>query len=128
MSFFVELTIEDKTYSVRRYYVTITRDKDEKGRPASDPTWRLHLILDRISDNTISNLMLDPKKLVSGKLTLYKLDGSKLKEIEFKKSTCTEMYDYYNINHSFISSRILIRGRDMKINSAEITQKWAGSK
>lgn len=126
MSFFVQLTIEDKTYQVRRYYIWITRDDDAKGRPKSDPVWKLAVMLESVSDQILTNWMLDPKKLVDGKLTLYKMDGSKMKEVEFKKSTCSFMYDHFNVDEAFITSYIYIQGKDIKINTAQLQQSWAG--
>ena len=123
----VELTIEGKTYQVRRYYITIEREDDEKGRPKSDPAWKIYVVIDSVSDNTVTNWMLDPKKLVDGKLGLYRIgDGSMLKEIEFKKSACTSLTDYFNIEHSFVTSYLVISGKDIKINTAELVQRWPG--
>lgn len=127
MSVRVELTIEDKTYQVRRYYTTIQRAEDEKGRPGSDPQWSLYVVIDAVNDTTITNWMLDPKKLVDGKLTLYTIgEDSKLKTIEFKKSTCHFLADYFNLDHAFITSYIAITGKDIKINTAELQQSWPG--
>ena len=127
MSVSVELEIEGKVYPVRRYYAAIFRDDDAKGRPKSDPSWRLYVVLDGLNDSTITNWMLDPKKLVDGKLTLYRIiDGSKLKEITFKKSTCTLLNDFFNVDNSFITSYISVTGKDLKINTAELLQSWPG--
>jgi len=126
MSFFVELTVEGKVYPVRRYFIKIVRDEDDKGRPQSNPTWKIIVLMDKMQDNTIVNWMLDPKRLIDGKLSLYKLDGSVLKEIEFKHSSCSLVYDHFNINYSFMASHIFITGQDMKINTAELKQAWPG--
>ena len=127
MSVRAELTVEDNIYQVRRYYANIHRDNDEKGRPNSEPTWTLHVVLDSLKDSTITNWMLDPKKLVDGKLTLYSLgDNSKFKVIEFKKSTCSLLMDFFNLEHSYITSYIAISGKDIKINTAELKQSWPG--
>ena len=127
MSVRVELTVEGKTYPVRRYYAIISRENDEKGRPTSDPFWQLFLVMDGLNDDTVTNWMLDPKKLVDGNLTLYKIsDGSKFKDIEFKKSTCTLLTDHFNVDNAFITSFVTITGKDLKINEAELLQSWPG--
>ncbi|MER3498855.1 MAG: hypothetical protein C4308_09600 [Chitinophagaceae bacterium] len=128
MAFKVELTVEGKTFVVRRYYAVIFREDDKKGRPKSDPAWRLYVVIDSLNDTTITNWMLDPKKLVDGKLSLYKIgDGSKVKDIEFKKSSCTFLNDHFNIEQPFITSYVAISGKDIKINTAELQQSWPGA-
>jgi len=127
MSFTAKLTVEGKTYVVRRYYTVVYRDIDQKGRPKSDPSWKLYLVIDGVNDATLTNWMLDPKKLVDGKVSLYKIgDGSKLKDIEFKKSSCTLLNDHFNIQQPFITSYLAISGKDLKINTAELMQSWPG--
>ena len=128
MPVYVELSVDGKTYKVRRYYVTIERDSDSKGRPQSDPSWKIFVVLDGVNDGSMINWMLDPKKLIDGKLTLYRInDGSKVKDIEFTKSTCKALTDYFNIDSSYVTSYMVIMGKDIKINSAELQQTWPGS-
>ena len=127
MSVRAELTIEGQTFRVVRFYTTLRRQEDDRGRPTSDPTWRIFLLLDASNDKTITNWMCDPKKKVDGKITLYKIDqDSKLKEIEFKKSFCFKMRDFFNASVSFTSTFIGIAGKDIVINSAELAQNWPG--
>ena len=127
MSIFVKLTVEGKDYEVRRYYTAILRSFDEKGRPKSDPTWKILLVIDGIGDTTITNWMMDPKKQVDGVLTLYNIvDGSKFKEIQFKKATCKGLTEYFSIERTFVTSYMVLTGKDIKINSAELVQNWPG--
>lgn len=127
MSVRAELTIEGQTFRVVRFYTTLRRQEDDRGRPTSDPTWRIFLLLDASNDKTITNWMCDPKKKMDGKITLYKIDqDSKLKEIEFKKSFCFKMRDFFNASTSFSSTFIGIAGKDIVINSAELAQNWPG--
>lgn len=127
MSVRAELTIEGQTFRVVRFYTTLRRQEDDRGRPTSDPTWRIFLLLDASNDKTITNWMCDPKKKIDGKITLYKIDqDSKLKEIEFKKSFCFKMRDFFNASASFTSTFIGIAGKDIVINSAELAQNWPG--
>jgi hypothetical protein len=127
MSVRAELTIEGQTFRVIRFYTTLRRQEDDRGRPTSDPTWRIYLLLEASSDKTITNWMCDPKKKLDGKITLYKVDqDSKLKEIEFRKSFCFKMRDFFNASASFTSTFIGIAGKDIVINSAELAQSWPG--
>jgi hypothetical protein len=123
----VILTIEGKDFDVRRYYTSIYREKDQKGRPKSDPSWKIFIVLDGVNDTTITNWMMDPKKQVDGKLTLYNiLDGSTFKEINFKKATCKGLTELFSLEKTFITSYLVITGKDIKINSAELVQNWPG--
>jgi hypothetical protein len=127
MAFRAELTIEGKTFPLRRVYTTLKREEDVRGRPKSDPTWRIFLLIDATDDKTITNWMLDPRKKVDGKITLYKPeDDSKLKEIEFKQSFCFKLRDFFNASHSFSSSFVAIAGKDIKINNSQLEQSWPG--
>jgi hypothetical protein len=93
----------------------------------TDPTWRIFLLLDATNDTTITNWMCDPGKKVDGKLTIFKIGAdSKLKEIEFKKSFCFKMRDFFSASHSFSSTFIAISGKDIAINSIELAQSWPG--
>jgi hypothetical protein len=93
----------------------------------TDPTWRIFLLLDATSDTTITNWMCDPGKTVTGKLTIFKIGAdSKLKEIEFRKSVCFKMRDFFSASHSFSSTFIGISGKDISINSIALEQSWPG--
>jgi hypothetical protein len=123
----VFLTIEGKDFEVRRYYTAIYREKDQKGRPKSDPAWKIFVVLDGINDTTITNWMMDPKKQVDGKFTLYNInDGSVFKEIHFKKGTCKGLTELFSLEKTFITSYLVITGKDIKINTAELVQNWPG--
>jgi hypothetical protein len=125
MSFRAELSIEGMVFPIRRFYITLKREEDVRGRPKTDPTWRIFLLIDASDDTTITNWMLDPRKKIDGKITLYKPDDdSKLKEIEFKQSFCFKLRDFFNTTYSFTSSFLGIAGKDIKINNTELEQNW----
>lgn len=127
MSYDIKLSIEGNNYSVRRYYLEINRETDVKGRPSSDPSWILFLLMDGVKDSTITNWMIDPSKLIDGALVLTKhIDGSEFKRIEFTKCSCTFLNDHFNLNNTFITSYIKITGKNIKVNTAELLQKWPG--
>ncbi len=127
MSFKTELVIEGNTYHVRRFYVTIKRDMDIKGRPTSMPTWDIRVVIDSVEDTTLTSWMIDPHKQMDGKLTIFKInEDSKMKEIEFKKSYCYHMNESFNSDSSYTSCNLLISGKDIAINEAAINQNWPG--
>lgn len=127
MAFEGILTVEDKTFKVVRCYITLKRQEDQRGRPMTDPTWRIFLLLDATDDSTITNWMCDPAKKVTGNLTLYRQgENTKVKEIEFKNSFCFKMRDFFNASQSFTSTFIAISGKDISINSNELAQRWPG--
>ena len=128
MSFKVELTVEDKTYTIRRFVAFLERENDAKGRPTSDIRWRLDLLMDAVNDITITGWMLDPKKQIDGKLTIYKIaEESTLKEIEFKKCVCCALRDHFSSRYSFASCKLTIAGKEIKINTAAFIHSWPGS-
>jgi hypothetical protein len=127
MAFEGILKVEDKSFKVVRCYITLKRQEDHRGRPTTDPTWRIFLLLDATDDNTLTNWMCDPTKKVTGQLSLHRLgSGEKVKEIEFKNSFCFKMRDFFNASHSFSSTFIGISGKDISINSFELVQRWPG--
>ena len=127
MSFKSELTIEGKTYNVRRFFVSVKRNIDQRGRPSSMPSWSLFVVIDSVQDTTLTRWMLDSVKELNGELIMYKIDqNSKLKEISFKKSYCFGMNDLFNSETGYATCELLIAGRDLKINTAELKQNWPG--
>lgn len=127
MSYDTRLSIESNTYSVRRYCLIINRESDVKGRPSSDPTWMLYLLLDGVKDSTLTNWMIDPSKLIDGSLILRKhIDGAEFKRIEFTQSSCSFLNDHFSLNNTFVTSYVKITGKNIKINNAELLQKWPG--
>jgi hypothetical protein len=129
MAIRAELTIDDSvTLRVVRFYTTIKRQEDSKGRPATDPVWRIYLLLDVSNDKTITNWMCDPEKMANGKITLYKIgEDSKYKEIRFTSCFCFKMRDFFNAGQSFSSTFIGVAGKGLAINSIELEQSWPGS-
>ena len=129
MSFRVELTIEEKKYNVRRFLAFLSREEDAKGRPVADTNWRLDVLIDSVKDTGITGWMLDPKKQIDGTLTIYKIaEESILKEIEFKKCVCYQMWDHFNSHYSIASTSMSISGKDLKIKSAFLIQSYPGVK
>jgi hypothetical protein len=118
MSFRAELTIEDKTYNVRRFYLVLDRQVDEKGRPSSMPGWKLIVRIDAVDDTTLVNWMIDPNKSLDGKIRLYKIDqDSRYKEIQFKKASCYVMHDSFKADISYATCEFEIIGEEILINS-----------
>ncbi|HVM86767.1 MAG TPA: type VI secretion system tube protein TssD [Puia sp.] len=114
MSFKAELTVDNKTYSVRRFHVITARNMDAKGRPSGKPEWGIFLLMDAVDDTTITSWMIDPTKQMDGKLTIYKIDqDAKLKEIKFEKSYCTAMIDTFMFDRSYSTCEIHIHGKDL---------------
>jgi hypothetical protein len=121
MSFRAELTIDDKTYNIRRYYLILERQTDEKGRPSSMPGWKLVVRIDAIDDTTLTNWMVDPNKKLDGKIKLYKIDqDSRYKEIEFKKGSCYLMIDSFKADISYTTCEFEIIGEEIYINSMAV--------
>jgi hypothetical protein len=129
MAYEGELTIEGKTYNVIRCCMMVTRQEDNRGRPVTDPTWRMYLLLDADNDSTLTNWMFDPTKHVNGTLELRRQgEGSTVKKIEFKNTYCFRMRDFFNASASFSSTFIGIAGQGLSIDSVELNQKWIGHK
>ncbi len=127
MSFKSELTIDGKTFSIRRFLTTIVRNTDAKGRPSSMPAWAILIRLDAFDDTTLTGWMVDPSRQMDGKITIYKIDqDAKLKEIEFKKAYCTYMSDIFKADVSYATCEIHIHGKDIQINSASLEGNWPG--
>src|ERR1700722_14922167 len=119
MSFKAELTVENKTYSLRSFYLHIARNTDPKGRPSSMPSWSIIATIDSVDDTTITNWMIDPHKQIDGKVLFYKIDeDAKLKEINFKKSWCYVMRDSFMADISFATTEIIISGGEVDIESS----------
>jgi hypothetical protein len=119
MSFKAELTVENKTYSLRSFYLVISRLTDPKGRPSSMPSFNIVLTIDSVDDTTITNWMIDPHKQIDGKVLFYKIDeDAKLKEINFKKCWCYVMRDSFMADISFATTEILISGGEVDIESS----------
>lgn len=127
MAYEGELIIEGKSYKVIRACMMVSRSMDERGRPVTSPTWRMYLLLDADSDSTITNWMFDPRKQIDGTLELRRQgEGSTVKKIEFKKTSCFRMRDHFNASESFSSTFIGISGQGLAIGSAELDQNWLG--
>ena len=127
MSFKAELTIEGKTYNVRRFFVSVKRSIDQRGRPSSMPSWSLFVVIDAVEDTTLTSWMVDSVKYLDGELIIYKIDqNSKLKEISFMKSYCYGMNDLFNSETGYATCELLIAGRDLNINTSGLKQNWPG--
>lgn len=127
MSFKSELTVENKTFSIRRFYTFIYRKTDAKGRPSSMPSWKIIVALDAVDDTTLTGWMIDPTKQIDGKITIYRIDqDAKLKEIEFKKSYCIYLRDEFKADISYATCEIHISGRDIQVNTASLEGNWPG--
>jgi hypothetical protein len=125
MSFKTALTVEGNTYLVRKFMMVIKRDTDIKGRPASMPSWNLSVKLDAQEDTSLASWMIDPEKQLDGKLTVYKIDSdSRMKEIRFGKSYCFQMAESFKSDISYTSCCLLISGKDIAVNAAELNGNW----
>ena len=82
MPFKVDLIVEDKTFTVRDFYLSVLRETTDKGQPNSKTSWILDVTIDAVNDTTITGWMIDPSKQVDGQLDIYQSDGQgKLKSI-----------------------------------------------
>ena len=127
MSFRSELTIDSKTYQVKRFRLSVEREYDRMGRPGSLPKWTLIIVVDAADDKTLTDWMIDATQTKQGKLTIFKIDqASKMKEIEFKNSYCGEMNNTFMIDKGYTSCEMFIIGEDIKIDTTEIINSWAG--
>src|SRR4051812_26848223 len=96
MPFYAELTVDDKTYVVREYYISVVRSTTPKGQPDSPPGWLLDLTIDAVNETTLTKWMFDPSKALDGKLTLFKtVQEGTMKKYEFKQAHCFGMIDRF---------------------------------
>jgi hypothetical protein len=117
MPFNAQLTVDDKTYPIRAYYMIVSRDVDPKGRPNAKFSWQMAIRIDAMDDTTLTNWMVDPSKQLDGKITLYKIDQmSKQKEIQFKQSYCYRMDDLFIADTLYSNCQVVISGtEDLKV-------------
>ena len=91
------------------------------------PSWTLFIVIDAVQDTTITSWMLDAVRELDGELLMYKIDqNSKLKQITFKKGYCFGLNDLFNSEIGYATCELVIAGRDLKINTAEVKQHWPG--
>ena len=125
MSFKAELTVDGKTYLVRRFYTEIIRYMDSRGRPSSPTGWSIFLRIDAVDDTTLTGWMIDNEKRFDGKLTIYKMgQDAKLKDIKFKNCFCFGLYDIFQPEVSYAVCEIQISGEEIEINNASLKQNW----
>ena len=118
MSFKAQLTIDNQTYPVRSFYLSLLRGTTAKGKPNSKPSWIIDVTIDAVDDTTITHWMIDPQKQVDGVLTVYKVDAdAKLKDIEFRKSFCYVMIDRFIPDLSVATCSMRISGEEIQIGT-----------
>ena len=121
MAFSADLTVDNKVFPVRDFYLSVLRETTPKGQPSSPPSWILDVTIEAVNDTTITQWMIDPDKQVDGRLVIYKTEGEgKLKKIEFKNSNCFTMIDRFIPEFSETSCFIRIAGSEIKVGTAKL--------
>jgi len=121
MPFYAELTVDDKTFVVHDFYLSVIRSTNPKGQPNSPPAWTMDLTIDATNDTTITKWMIDPSKQLDGKLSVFKtVEDGTMKKYEFKKASCSTMMDRFIPSLSEASCFIRILGDEMTIDSISI--------
>jgi hypothetical protein len=119
MSFKAELIIDNQSYAVLNFYMSLLRNTNAKGQPSSNPSWSIDLTIEAVNDTTITQWMVDPGKQVDGTLTIYKADEpGKLKDIEFKKTYCFGMIDRFIPDLSVATCSMRISGEEIHIGTS----------
>ncbi|WP_020599745.1 type VI secretion system tube protein TssD [Spirosoma panaciterrae] len=121
MAFEATLNIDGNPYNINWMMLEVGRKEDQRGKPASRPSWGLVVCLDVMDDKTIKNWMIDPHMQKDGKIILSRIDESAtFKEIEFKQSVCVNYSDIFMADMNYMNTRILITGGELVINKATL--------
>ncbi|WP_461039582.1 type VI secretion system tube protein TssD [Spirosoma harenae] len=121
MAFEATLNIDGNAYNINWMMLEIGRKEDQRGKPASRPSWALIVSLDVMDDKAIKNWMIDPHMQKDGKIILSRIDeAATFKEIEFKQSVCVSYSDNFMADMSYMNSRIMITGGELVINKATL--------
>lgn len=122
MAFKVELTVDDQTFTVRDFYLSILRPTNDKGQPSSKPSWTLDVTIDAVSETTITQWMIDPSKQSDGSIAVYKTDGDgTLKKLSFSKSNCFGMVDRFIPGMSDASCYFRIAGEEIQVGTVTLS-------
>src|SRR5262249_31831599 len=118
MAFSAELTIGEKTYSVKRFLILSYKHRDNNGKPGKLFGWRIDVIIDALKDTIVTEWALFPSKLNDGSIKVYGADGSVMKTIEFKQSRCIAMLDELKPAISFASCELRIMGDELTVGGS----------
>ena len=121
MTFEGTLNVDGNAYNINWMLLRVTRDEDQRGKPASRPGWSIIVCLDAMDDSTIKNWMIDPHMQKEGKIILSRIDESAtFKEIEFKKTYCVMYHDSFYADINYFNTLILLMGDELEFNKATL--------
>ncbi|MBC7891982.1 MAG: hypothetical protein H7Y12_07225 [Sphingobacteriaceae bacterium] len=121
MAFEGTLNVDGTAYTINWMMVQVSRDEDQRGKPASRPAWTIFLSLDAMEDSAVKNWMIDPNMQKDGKIILSRIDESAtFKEIEFKKAFCVSYTDDFFADIGYMNTLLLITGGELAFNKATL--------
>lgn len=129
-SFRTELTVDGNTYPVRHLWLEITQTIDAVGRPSSATRGgKIRLEMDVVDDDTLSEWMADPHKLLSGNIRYYRTDeDATLKELQFEDAYCVEYIERFDGTSSGqpMITTITISAQQLKLGQVSVKNNWPG--
>ncbi len=122
MAISADLVIEDKTFKVHHFYISVDRTCANNGKPLTPPVWRMDLTLEITDDTKLTEWALSPTKTYDGRLDVFSsgADGT-MKKYEFKGALCYTLIDLVIPSLTEASCYLMIQGTDLNLGSATVS-------
>lgn len=121
-SFKAELTVDNKTFPLTRYYFETRREMDERGMPMATPKWTFWVNMDVTDSMEIASWMIDPVKTLDVTLKFSQTDqDAKFRVIKVEKAFCFSMHETYSSDGERGLTRIEVGGKGIYFDGTGIS-------
>lgn len=129
MSFSASFTVENKSYTVRRFAWGVQQNTDVVGRPdARVQGGQLQVELDSEPDEALHHWALDDTKKISGELVVFAANNrfSRRKTIRFEEAYCVGLSKQFDGSASELGMTMTLTLSANRLSSGEVTldNKW----
>ncbi|MBC8084308.1 MAG: hypothetical protein H7Z21_13975 [Hymenobacter sp.] len=129
MSFSASFTVENKSYTVRRFTWGVQQNTDVVGRPdARVQGGQLQVELDSEPDEALHHWALDDTKKMSGELVVFAANNrfSRRKTIRFEEAYCVGLSKQFDGSASELGMTMTLTLSANRLSSGEVTldNKW----